>query len=349
MATIEEIARLSGLSRSTVSRVLNDDARVSDAARERVMEIVRRERYQPNQAARGLASGRTGIIGTVIPVQLGTVFTDPYFPMLLQGISAASGQLGRLMLLWIAEPEDEERMMHGILRPGVVDGMIIASHVIEDRFLEAVAESGKPYVLVGRHPVESVSYVDVDNFGAARTATMHLARLGHRRIGTITGPQNMIAGLDRYQGYVEGLRGSGLALDRELVAAGDFGEESGHRAMHRLLERGVDAVFAANDTMALGALRAADERGARVPDDVALVGFDDIPAAARAQPPLTTVRQPIRHTGEAAVRLLLDLIADPSRAPQREFLPTELVVRASCGSARRTGPVSITSEEVSDE
>lgn len=332
MPTIDEIARLSGLSRSTVSRVLNESPRVSEESRERVREIIRQENYHPSLAARGLALGRTEVIGTIIPVGVATAFTNPVFPMLIEGISSVCSSSGRLMLLWLADRENEERMMPKILRGGVVDGVIVTSHVIHDRLLPALGESGKPFVLIGRHPTDdSVSYIDVDNRTSARTATGHLLRLGRRRVATITGPRNMMAGLDRYEGYVEALRDFGSSPEPQLVTEGDFTERSGYTAMRRLLDANPDAVFAGNDSMAVGALRALQEEGIEVPEDIALVGFDDIPAAAHVQPSLTTVRQPIQRLGGLAAEILIELINNPSHAGRRVVLSTELIVRASCG------------------
>ncbi|HTP08994.1 MAG TPA: substrate-binding domain-containing protein, partial [Anaerolineae bacterium] len=190
--------------------------------------------------------------------------------------------------------------------------------------------------LVGRHPTDTrASYVDADNIGGAREAVTHLLRLGHTRVGTITGPQNMTAGSDRLTGYLAALRDRGVASDSTLIVEGDFTEAGGYRAMQQLLARRPDAVFAASDMMAIGAMRALREAGRRVPEDVAVVGFDDLPQAARTEPPLTTVRQPVYRLGAMAVDSVLDLLEHHDSSPRRIVLPTELVVRASCGSALR--------------
>jgi LacI family transcriptional regulator, galactose operon repressor len=332
MATLEEIAQLAGVGRSTVSRVMNNDPGVRPSTRERVLDIVRRENYQPNFAARTLASGRSEVIGAVVPMALPSVFTDPFFPQFLEGVAAACDAADALLMLWLALPETEQRKVDKVLGGGAVDGLIIAAHVIDDPLVEALRHGGKRFILYGRYPADDVSYVTVDDRASAYNVVSHLLRVGHERVGTITGPQHMFDAQDRLAGYFDALRDFGLPPSSELVVEGDWSEASGYAAMRRLLAANVDAVFAANDSMALAALRALNEQGLRVPDDVALVGFDDIPAAAAADPPLTTVRQPIRRLGEVATQTLLELIEQPSGPPRRVILPTELVVRGSCGS-----------------
>ena len=332
-ATLDEIAELAGVGRSTVSRVLNNDPRVREATRERILEIVRRENYQPNFAARTLASGRSDVIGAVVPMALPSVFTDPFFPQFLGGIAAACDAADALLMLWLAPPETERRKADKL---GPVDGLIVAAHVTEDPFVEALRAGGKRFVLYGRYQADDVSYVTVDDRASARGIVSHLLRVGHQRVATITGPQHMFEARDRLDGYFDALRDFGMEQSPDLVVEGDWSEPSGYQAMRRLLAAKPDAVFAANDSMALAALRAIREAGLRVPEDIALAGFDDIPAAAAADPPLTTVRQPIRRLGEVAAQTLLEIIDDPTGSPRRVILPTELVVRASCGSGKTT-------------
>jgi LacI family transcriptional regulator len=194
----------------------------------------------------------------------------------------------------------------------------------------------KQFVLYGRYAADDVSYVTVDDRASARGIVSHLLRVGHKRVATITGPQHMFDARDRLDGYLDALREFRLPQSPELIVEGDWSEESGAQGMRRLLAAKPDAIFAANDSMALAALRVLRENGLRVPEDVALAGFDDIPAAAAADPPLTTVRQPIRRLGEVATQTLLQMIDDPDGPPRRVILPTELVVRASCGSVGKS-------------
>ena len=330
---LEQIAKLSGVSRSTVSRVVNNDPNVSSVTREKVLQVVKRVNYTPNAAARGLAAGRTHVLGLVIPTGVAALFSDPYFPILIQGVSSACNAREYSVMLWLAEPEYERRQIRQIMYSGLVVGVIVSSMLLNDSLVQALSEGDLPFMLVGRHPTDTrASYVDADNIGGAREGVTHLLRLGRSRIATITGPQNMIAGADRLVGYTAALRDRGVIADPGLIAEGDFTETGGYRAMQQLLPRRPDAVFAASDIMAIGALRALREASLRVPEDVAVVGFDDMPQAARTEPPLTTVRQPIYRLGATAVDSLLDLIEHPDSSARRIILPTELVVRASCGS-----------------
>ncbi|MBP7693112.1 MAG: LacI family DNA-binding transcriptional regulator, partial [Anaerolineales bacterium] len=297
------------MSRSTVSRVINNDANVKETTRQRVLEVIQRLNYRPNMVARRLASGQTHIIGLVIPANVSVLFDDPYFPALIQGVTSACNARDYAMMLWLAEPEHERRTMNQIAHNGLLDGVIIASSVIDDPLHELLLEDHFPFVMVGRHPsLSDVSYVDVDNFHGAREAVSYLFRLGRRRIATITGPLTMIAGLDRRDGYLAALRERGLPAEAALIGEGDFTEAGGYHVAQRLLPAGPDAIFVASDSMARGALRALREKGVRVPEDVAIVGFDDVPFAAHTEPPLTTIRQPILGTGQMAVEVLLAML-----------------------------------------
>ena len=338
--TLEEIARQAGVSRSTVSRVINNHPNVAHDTRQRVLSVAERLNYHPNIAARGLAAGQTGIIGLVIPMGVPALFTDPYFPLLIQGIASACNANDRSVMLWLAEPEYERRTIRQILQGGLIDGVILASALVNDPILDALLNGGLPFIQVGRHPTGAhVSYVDVDNVNSSREMVAHLLRLGYRRIGTITGPRNMIAGADRLQGYIAALRDRGITPNPELIAEGDFTEEGGYAAMRRLLRSAPEAVFVASDAMAVGALRALREAGKRVPEDIAIAGFDDMPFAAHTDPPLTTVHQPVQQMGAVAAETLIDLIrassTDAEVRPQRIVLPTELIIRVSCGAGLR--------------
>ncbi len=283
---------------------------------------------QPSKAA-----ARTRVLGMVIPIGVKALFTDTYMPLLIQGVSAAANAQDHSVMLWVAEPEYERRTISRVMRNGLIDGIILASMLSDDPLVQALIEGSLPFVLVGRHPANaSINYVDVDNSNSARQAVNHLLRLGRRRIATITGPRNMRVGADRAEGYMTALAQRGLAVDPNLIVDGNFTETDAYGAMQRLLPFNPDAVFAASDAMAMGALRAMREAGRRVPEDIALIGFDDMPFAAGANPPLTTIRQPVQRTGEAAAEMLIDLIEHPDAQPRRIVLPTELVIRASCGS-----------------
>jgi len=279
------------------------------------------------------AAARTHVLGMVIPIGVKALFTDTYMPLLIQGVSAAANARAHSVMLWVAEPDYERRTISQVMQNGLVDGVILASTLSDDPLVRALIEGSLPFVLVGRHPTHAgVNYVDVDNINSARQAVNHLLRLGRRRIATITGPQNMRVGADRAEGYATALRQRGLAVDPDLMVEGDFTEANAYAAMQRLLPFNPDAVFTASDVMAIGALRAIRDAGRRVPEDIALIGFDDMPFAAHTQPPLTTVRQPVLRTGETAAEMLIELIEQPEAPPRRIVLPTELIIRVSCGS-----------------
>jgi len=328
--TLVEIAKRAGVSRSTVSRVVNGDPNVSDTTREQVLAVIKRNNYQPNVAARSLAAGRTKILGLVIPAGVSALFSDPYFPLLIQGVSSACNAHDHSVMLWLAEPEYERRMIHQIINNALIDGVLVSSMLLDDPLVLALVQSDKPFVLVGRHPTNrKISYIDVDNREGAREAVAHLLRLGRKRIATVTGPLNTIAGVDRRDGYLAALRERGMRANDKLMAEGDFTEEGGYASAQRLLAQAPDALFCASDMMALGALRALREADRRVPEDVALIGFDDMPFAARTAPPLTTVRQPIQRMGALAAETLMDMATNQNSRPRRVILPTELVIRAT--------------------
>jgi LacI family transcriptional regulator len=333
--TLEDIARLSDVSRSTVSRVINSDENVKEETRLKVLKVIQSINFQPNLAARGLATGRTNVIGVVIPAKTSVIFTDPYFPQFIQGVSTACNSRNYSVMLWLAEPEYERRMIPQILHNGLVDGVVVAKALLIDPIVDSLFESKMPFILIGRHPTLDVNYLDVDNLQAGRKATLHLLRLGYKRLAAITGPQDQVGGYDRYQGYLKALQEYDRPVRPELVVEGDFTDEGGYNAMARLIPQKPDAVFAASDMMAYGAMRAIYEANLRIPEDVAVVGFDDIPASSKTLPPLTTVRQPIAQMGTKAVEVLSNLMENDIKSTQQVIMDTELVVRESCGASQR--------------
>ncbi|MFO7547998.1 MAG: LacI family DNA-binding transcriptional regulator [Acidimicrobiia bacterium] len=337
--TLEDIGRLAGVSRSTVSRVVNHQPSVRPDVRDRVEEVIRRTGYTPNVAARSLVSGRSGVIGLVIPSRVHSLFADPYFGQLIQGISAASNQSGTTLSLFVFQTEEEESALYPrVVTSGFLDGLILTATRMADPLLARMAVGEIPVVMVGRPDVEGLSYVDVDNRGGGELAATHLCELGYERIGLLGAPTSTTAGVDRLNGFVEGLALHGRALHPSLRVDGDYSEASGYRAMHQLIPRRPDAVFVASDPMALGALRALREAGLRVPEDVALVSFDGSRASETSAPALTTVRQPVNETGARSVHMLNDLVRGTATPPIVEIMPVELVIRESCGARmRRTG------------
>jgi LacI family transcriptional regulator len=334
--TLEEVARLAGVSRSTVSRVINDQPNVRPEVRDRVWEVIHQVGYQPHAAARSLVTSRTRIIGMVIPEAVTTLFTDPFFSLLLRGATDACNSCQyQLMLSLFTANADRQEIYQRILRSGYLDGAIVASTSLDDPLIPDLLRDRIPFVSVGRHPNKPVHYVDADNINGARMAVEHLIRQGHRRIATITGPLDTIHGQDRLSGYRQALEARGIPVEEDLIVEGDFTEASGMVGMQRLLPISPSAVFVASDMMAIGALKALRQADRQVPQDIALVGFDDIPIASAIVPTLTTVRQPIERMGSMAVEVLLSVLEDSSgeeASAQRIVLPTELVIRASCGS-----------------
>lgn len=325
--TLDDLAALTGVSRATVSRVINGGS-VSEATRERVMAVLERTGYRPNLAARTLASGRSGVVGVVMHVDSRQLFQDPYFSQLLQGMSDALSETATGMMLWLGNRSKQETLAQ-ILGMGLLGGVIVTAYNLEDPLVDGLLVSPLPTVLVGhRRADRSASYVDVDNVRAAEAVTSHLVDVGRRRIGHITGRRGTVAGEDRLRGYQGAMDRAGLPTSG-LIAIGDFRRSSGATAALELLDRGVDAMFCANDATAAGALESIRARGLRVPDDVAVAGFDDLEFAANLDPPLTTVRQGIRAQGAEAAHALSLLLGDPEGGPRRVILPTELVIRRS--------------------
>jgi LacI family transcriptional regulator len=337
--TLEEIARLAGVSRSTVSRVVNGSARVRPDVRARVQQVIEQQHYHPNAAARSLASRRSRIIGLLIPHAVGQIFRDPFFPILVQGAVEACTQADYLLTMLMESEGDanSDRVYQRVIRGRHVDGVVIASSVVEDPIVARLQAEDFPFVLVGRHPRHEVSYVDVDNRSAAREAVAHLVEHGYRRIAMIAGPRNMIASIDRYAGYVTALQEAGRLPDPNLTVHSDFTRRGGYRAMNGLLANAggmPDAVFVASDAMASGALQALRDAGLRVPDDVAVMGFDGLEETLVSRSVLSTVVQPTMDEGAEAVRVLLALLDRPESAPIQRLLPTHLALRRSCGCAR---------------
>jgi LacI family transcriptional regulator len=337
--TLEDIAKQAGVSRSTVSRVVNDDPNVSESVRSRVREVISTTGYQPHAAARSLASHRSRMLGLVLPRTVSSFFTDPYFPRLTQGVAHACNQQNYTLGLFILDTrEDEKRIFPRISRKGLLDGILIQTADMDDILVDRLVNTDFPIVIVGRpYNADEISYIDVDNITASYEAVCHLINLGYKRIGTITGRMNSTAGIDRMQGYLKAIKEHGNGRKEELIAEGDFSEQSGYDAMQKLLPAKPDAIFAASDTMAIGAIRALRNIGLDVPRDIAFVGFDDLPVASLSDFKLTTVRQPIIQFGSKAVDILIDLIENGTKPIRHMIMDTELVVRESCGAALRNG------------
>ncbi|MDV3220549.1 LacI family DNA-binding transcriptional regulator [Intrasporangium sp.] len=332
--TLEEVARLAGVSRATVSRVINASPKVSPEVRATVEAAISQLKYVPNRAARSLVARATMSIALVVPEDAHRFFGDPYFADIVQGISDRLDDSDYVLNLQLTHPSSPSEKTRRYLLGGNVDGALVVSHHSGDHFLASIGESlpvvfgGRPMRAEGAPGRPTDYYVDVDNRLGAMQGTRHLIDSGRRAIGTITGPQDMPAALDREDGWRQALRDAGLSDER--VAHADFTQEGGARAAAELLDRypDLDAIFVASDLMASGALTTLAARGRAVPQDVAVVGYDDSRFATRGPLQLTTVAQPTRQMGIVMADTLLRLLA--GEKPQRvSLLETHLVVRDS--------------------
>jgi len=324
--TIEEVARVAGVSRSTVSRVVNGSTAVSPEALDAVRNAIDSLKYVPNRAARSLASSRTLAVAVIVPEDVHRFFGDPFFASIVSGINATIAASDYVLTLAIASNDPDDKMI-GYVRSGAIDGAIIVSHHTGDDFVQRIA-AAVPVVFGGRpSPAGDAWFVDVDNVRGARDAVEYLIGQGHRSIATITGPLTMAAAVDRLDGYRQAL--SAARLPMGLVADGDFTSEGGAAAMRSILAQGrPDAVFAASDLMARGALGVLAGAGLRVPEDVAVIGYDDSAVATSVSPLLTTMRQPSFEQGRRMAEVLLDLL-DGGEPPRATIMPTGLIVRQS--------------------
>ncbi|WP_030869306.1 LacI family DNA-binding transcriptional regulator [Streptomyces sp. NRRL S-37] len=336
--TLEEVAARAGVGRGTVSRVINGSPRVSDATRAAVEAAVAELGYVPNTAARALAANRTDAIALVVPEPETRFFAEPYFSDMLRGVGAALSDTQMQLLLIFAGSDRERQRLAEYLAAHRVDGVLLVSVHADDPLPDMLSQLEIPAVISGpRSAAETLASVDSDNYGGARQAVEHLIGRGRRTIAHITGRLDVYGAQRRVDGYRDALREAGHEVDELLIEPGDFSEDGGRHAMAALLERrpDLDAVFAASDVTAAGARYALRDAGRRIPDDVALVGYDDSAIARHMDPPLTSVRQPIEEMGRAMIDLLLAEVADRRPSVSRELgrrqmvLATELVGRAS--------------------
>ncbi|GGQ69532.1 LacI family transcriptional regulator [Streptomyces pilosus] len=330
--TLEEVAALAGVGRGTVSRVINNAAGVKESTRRTVQRAIAELGYVPNLAARSLAGRRADAVALVMTEPDWRMFGEPFFSEIVRSVGDALTDTKVQLLLTLVRTDAERRRFVEYARGGRVDGVMLMSVHAEDALPDMLAEVGLPTVLLGRRSGdEGVTYVDADNAGGARSAVTHLLDSGRRSVATVTGPLDMYVAQCRLRGYREALLRAGVESRPSWIAEGDFSEDSGRRATAGLLERApeIDAVFAASDTMAAGALNALRAAGRRVPEDVAVIGFDDFPLAQHTDPKLTTVRQPLEDIGRTMVRLLLEEMEDSAVAWRHVILRTELVLRGS--------------------
>lgn len=336
LATSSDIAKAAGVSRTTVSLVLNakEATGISEQTRARVLATAASLGYVPNSAARMLVSGRSRTLGLILAH--GDLMTfDAYAPPLMFGINRVCNSRGYKLLVDAVEGRRRRNGYLDLARSKSIDALIVLNCSEEDQDLRNLIDSGFPVILLGSigHPHENAVLSGAEK--ASEHATRHLVNLGHRRVAHITyAPANYLGALDRCRAYQRALRKAGIESDEKLVGYGDFSVESGYQAMRTILARTkrFTALFAGNDTIAVGAMAALREAGLSVPNDVAVVGFDDLPVAAYTNPPLTTVTtEPILH-GEAAAAAALELLAGHPVGTRKCQFPLKLIVRSSCGA-----------------
>lgn len=330
-ATIRDVAREAGVSVATVSRVLNDSGAVREETRRRIEDVARRLRYTPNSAARSLSTRKTRTIGVLLPDLHGEFFSE-----VIRGIDQVVQAAGWHLL--VSSSHNEQAAIEAALRAmrGRVDGLLVMTPDLDPHALAANLPEQLPVVLLNCG-VDDRTYdsVNIDNYAGARAEAEHVLGLGHRRIGLITGPERNHDARERLRGVLDVLAAAGAAPRTEWRVPGDFSERSGYEAAERILAAAdrPTALIAANDSMAIGALGALRERGIRVPAEMTVVGFDDIPIARYVAPPLTTVRVTIPALGERSTRRLFAAMRSNGRQEcVQELLPTELVVRNSCAA-----------------
>ncbi len=336
--TLADVAKLAGVSSSTVSRVVSSRTPVSPEVREVVERAIVRLGYVPNRAARNLVTSRSNSFGVVITKSVSKWGSDPFVAPLLFGISDGLAETDiQLILIMASSRRDEERVQR-YAQQGHVDGVIIVGSHAGDPIPGQLVNAGVPMVFSGRPAVMvDVDYVDADHRSGARMAVNHLITGGRRQIGTIYGTLDMPSSRDKLDGYRDALAAAGFAFDPTLEAAGNYDPATAVQALRTLLEAhpDIDGVFVASDTMAAAVVGAIIEAGLRIPEDIAIVGYDGTPVALATRPMLSTIRQPIEAMGRAMAQMLLRRVEYPQEPPSHIIFTTELIVRESSGAPDR--------------
>jgi LacI family transcriptional regulator len=330
--TIKQVAEKAGVSIQTVSRVLNNRPDVSPETRQRVQQLIDELGYQPFASARGLASKRTYTLGLIA-----SDFSDYWFSQVVTGAEIEAHEHGYFFMLGSTgcNPQDEPKFLRLLTQRHIEGVLFVRAGCPDDlEHLRNLQKSGIPIVSTGFYlPDAEFSVVEVDNVDGGRKATQHLVELGHTQIALICGPADWKSVSDRTEGYMQALASASIAQNPDLIVHGtSWLHRSGYGAMKELLARGapLTAVFAHNDRIAKGAISAIHEAGLKVPEDISIVGYDDIPEAEFSDPPLTTIRQPMREVGKAAARLLVEMVENSDARPTQILYETELVIRSSC-------------------
>ncbi|MHB9094676.1 MAG: LacI family DNA-binding transcriptional regulator [Eubacteriales bacterium] len=326
--TIDEIARLAGVSKTTVSRVLNNKPDVKPETRELILNFISKYGYQPNAFAQAISLQKSQTVGLIIPYNADYIFSNPFYSEVIRGVSTETTRRGYHLLLCYTHEENYV----GIYKQRRVEGFIIISPgSIHKEIIRKLSQIGAPFVTTSQISGEDgLNYVDIDNFYGAGLAIEHLISLGHQKIGFICGQEYLTSSKDRMSGYVSALKKYNLPFQDSLVKRGDGSIESGYQKMFELIDQDVTAVFVYCDIMAMGAVKAIKEKNLKIPYDISVVGFDDIPLAQIIEPPLTTIKQPAYEKGESAASMLIDLV-EGKEAVGNKILPVDIVVRKSTG------------------
>jgi LacI family transcriptional regulator len=333
--TSKDVADKVGVSRTTVSLVLNDvkGIQIGPETRQKVLEAASELGYVPDAAAQALASRRAKAIGLILTRSQHHIASDAFLPKIISGLLTTTRKQNiRIMIDWV-ETEHQERAYFELAHAKRIDGMILSTPRLDDKALKSLESIGIPTVLIGSLDGSDLPFVDVDNTKAAEQATNYLLELGHRQIAFISNaPPEYTSSPKRVKGYQQALENYGISRNENLIRFGDFDPESGYQCMKSLLDSGENftSAFVASDNVAIGAKSAIREAGLHVPDDISLIGFDDIPWAKYSDPPLTTIKLPAEALAQSACTLLVDLIQDNSNKQNQIILDTELVVRKSC-------------------
>lgn len=336
--SLEEIARIAGVSKSTVSRVINKEARVSDITRSKVQAVIDATGYQPNRAARALANSRTQTIGVVVSNNIGIFFDSSfYFPTIIRGISESMTQRDYAMLLLLGKDnEDDVRFAKRIVRTQSLDGIILVSPAIGHPLIDEMLATDTKFVSadrIARDDNAPVNFITVENVASSCTAVNHLIKLGRKRIVMIAGSPEIIDTLDRIKGYKLALQDAGIPYDEQLLIGDRFSYDAGYEAIQYLLDNDIefDGVYASQGNLAVGAVNALLDAGVRVPEDVSLIAFDDLVDGMSSRIGISTMHQPVHEKGRQLSNTLIDIVEGNIAPPIQRFLPAKLVIRDTCG------------------
>jgi len=326
--TIVDVAAEAGVSFGTVSRVINNDVHVKDETRQKVLDTMNRMKFVANRQARSLAGGKTNIFGLLVP-DLGT----GYIGEIIRGIDAVLGEASFDLMLYTTHRKatKEINYVNNLIR-GMVDGLILVLPRNPIDYVELLSDQKFPFVLIDHQGTgEDCPAIGSTNWQGAYHATNYLIQLGHRRIGFITGWMDLGCAVDRLEGYKASLKNNRIPLNDDLIFEGTFAQLDGYEGANKFLnlKKPPTAIFASNDVMAIAAMDAARERGLRIPEEISILGFDDVPQASMVRPSLTSVRQPLEQMGRTAAQVLLDILRNPNHSHKRIELPTELIIRDS--------------------